>query len=61
MIALGTALVTQKVIRPLKTIQDSISENANQILYTLNSFEQLKAINQAIEEEKKANPVQEGH
>ena len=30
-LALGTALVTQKVIRPLKTIQDSISENANQI------------------------------
>ena len=30
-IALGTALVTQKVIRPLRTIQDAISENANQI------------------------------
>ena len=30
-IALGTALVTQKVIRPLRIIQDSISENANQI------------------------------
>ena len=30
-IALGTALVTQKVIRPLRTIQNSISENANQI------------------------------
>ena len=30
-IALGTALVTQKVIRPLKTIQDSISDNADQI------------------------------
>lgn len=40
---------------------DKESDNANQILYTLNSFEQLKAINQAIEEEKKANPVQEGH
>lgn len=30
-IALGTALVTQKVIRPLRTIQNAISENANQI------------------------------
>ncbi len=30
-IALGTALVTQKVIRPLKTIQDSISSDANLI------------------------------
>ena len=30
-IALGTALVTQKVIRPLRIIQDNISENANQI------------------------------
>ncbi len=30
-IALGTALVTQKVIRPLRTIQNSISENASQI------------------------------
>ena len=29
--ALGTAIATRKVIRPLKTIQDSISENANQI------------------------------
>ncbi len=30
-IALGTALVTQKVIRPLRTIQNSISENSSQI------------------------------
>ena len=30
-IALGTAIVAQKVIRPLKTIQDSISTDANQI------------------------------
>ena len=30
-IALGTAFITQKVIHPLKIIQDAISENANQI------------------------------
>ena len=30
-IALGTALVTQKVIRPLRIIQNSISENSSQI------------------------------
>ena len=30
--ALGTAIATRKVIRPLKTIQNSISENANQIV-----------------------------
>ena len=30
-VALGTALVTQKVIRPLKVIRNGISENANQI------------------------------